>query len=181
MNTENTQQEQEPFVPKGADAESGAPTSTETFTPTQEIKTEITYKDEGWSWGGFAFNLMFAVGIRRYVHLWLLLLFLIPIVNIFVGLGIMIYFGVKGREMARTSKTFSNKEQYLGFMKAIDNAGKILSYFYIAVVVAIIALIAVAVTAVDTSIDRDSGRHEVSRVDETEQTLNQLDIDFNQQ
>lgn len=36
-------------------------------------------------------------------------------------LGIKLYLGFKGRELASTSKTFSNKEQYIGFMKAFDH------------------------------------------------------------
>ena len=35
-------------------------------------------------------------------------------------LGFNLYLGFKGRELASTSRTFSNKEQYIGFMKAFD-------------------------------------------------------------
>ena len=88
------------------------------------------YARPGWSWGGFMFNFLFAIAIRRYLYLLWLLALVIPIVNFFVILGLMIYFGLKGRAMAAESKTFSNRDQYIGFMKGIDHAGRILFFFY---------------------------------------------------
>lgn len=114
----------EPFTPQGSQVQVGE-------TSGAQGQTQKTYNDSGWSWGGFAFNLMFAIATRNYVYLWLLFLMIVPFVNIFAMLGIMIFFGIKGRELARTSTTFSNHDQYLGFMKGLDHAGKILMYFYL--------------------------------------------------
>lgn len=106
----------EPFVPQGSASAVPVP------------QGEGGYVDEGWSWGSFALNYMFLIAIRKYEYLYVLILFLIPIVNIFAGFGMIIYLGMNGRELARNSRTFSNHEQYLGFMKGIDHAGKIISY-----------------------------------------------------
>jgi uncharacterized membrane protein YdbT with pleckstrin-like domain len=76
---------------------------------------------------------MFIIAIREYAYLFLLLLMLIPFLNFLVFIGFAIYLGINGREMARKSKTFANNEQYLGFMKGLDHAGKIVFYFYAAI------------------------------------------------
>lgn len=117
---ENSQEEQE--------------TQSEQFIPAQDVPASIDYKDEGWSWGGFIFNIVFAIATRNYKYLLIMILFFIPVVNIFAIIGAMIYFGVKGREIARNSKTFANKDEYLGFMKGVDHAGKVMFFVYIAMI-----------------------------------------------
>lgn len=64
----------------------------------------------------------------------------------------MIFMGIKGRELARESRTFSNHEQYLGFMKAVDHVGKVIALFYL------VALIIGAIIsgAILTSFDDDA-------------------------
>jgi len=103
------------------------------------------YKDEGWSWGAFAFNWAFAIAIRKYMYLFLILLMFVPILNIVAFFGVMIFFGVKGREMAKGSVTFSSDEQRLGFMKGMDHAGKIV--FFIWVVMFAIGIVASIILA----------------------------------
>jgi hypothetical protein len=108
----------EPFVPFASAEASGQVKSSE-------------YKDEGWSWGGFAFNWIFLVAVRKYTYLFFLLLMPIPLINIIALLGMMIFAGTQGRELARESRTFANHEQYLGFMKGVDHAGKVIALFYL--------------------------------------------------
>jgi hypothetical protein len=84
------------------------------------------YASPGWSWGAFIMGPMFIIAVRKYTLLLLYLLMFIPIVNFLAQFGIMIYLGLKGRELAAASPTFSSREQYIGFMKAIDHAGWIM-------------------------------------------------------
>lgn len=55
----------------------------------------------------------------------------LPIIIVSIGIAILffialpIYFGIKGRMLAAESRTFSNKDQYVGFMKVMDHAGKV--------------------------------------------------------
>lgn len=49
-------------------------------------------------------------------------------VSVIFFLALPFYFGFKGRQLAATSKTFANKEQYVGFMKAFDH-GAMVAFF----------------------------------------------------
>jgi hypothetical protein len=133
----------------------------------------VGYVDAGWSWGAFLTGPIFLVAVRRYVYLlWYLLMF-IPFVNIIVWLGVSIYLGIKGREMATHSRTFANREQYLGFMKAIDHAGKILAVVYL-------VLIAVAVVGIFAAVllASLSGARDLAREHASEQTQQQTQVDL---
>jgi len=113
------------------------------FVPLAEEKTATkTYKDEGWSWGGFSFNFFFAIATRDYVYLFLLIGLLIPGLNAIVMIASMVFFGIKGREIAQKSRTFANKDEYLGFMKGVDHAGKIVAFIYIGLILVSLFLIA---------------------------------------
>ncbi len=112
-------------------------TQQEAFVPLDEEKATAStptgeYKDEGWSWGAMMFNMAFAIAVREYMYLFVYLLFLVPIVNFIAMPAVMIFFGLKGREIAQKSKVFANKDQYLGFMKAMDHAGLISFYISLA-------------------------------------------------
>jgi hypothetical protein len=112
------------------------------------------YARPGWSWGGFMFNFIFIIAIRRYWYLLLVLLALIPpllvglssfsvpyhmiwiillapVLSFLIILGVMVFFGIKGRVLAAKSSTFANRDQYIGFMKGIDHAGKVLFFTYV--------------------------------------------------
>lgn len=121
-----------PIVPSPTDSSVPRP-SFEAFVPKsdQQNISSGEYKDEGWSWGGFALNWIFLLAVRKYTYLFFLILMFIPIVNFIVFIGMMIFMGLQGREIARVSRTFANHEQYLGFMKGVDHAGKIVAYFYL--------------------------------------------------
>jgi len=109
------------------------------YAPVQS-NSDAQYSQPGWSWGGFCFSLLFAIAIRRYVYLWFLLGMVLPPINFVVVIGLMIYFGMKGRELAAESKIFTSRDQYVGFMKGIDHAGKVLALFYgILIIVGILA------------------------------------------
>lgn len=119
---------------------------------TSERDEEAYYSRPGWSWGGFMFNVFFAACLKRYWYLLWLFAFWIPFVNIFVALCLMLYFGVKGRELAARSAVFTSKQQYIGFMKGIDHAGKF-SFFIslVGLLVVIIATIVLAGLGLDSS------------------------------
>lgn len=129
-----------PFSPLGSvptppgvssDVEGNSPMSVE----------DSKYSNPGWSWGGFMQWTIFAIGLRKYWYLLLILIGMVPFVGGLISIGVMIYFGIKGREMAAASSVFANKEQYIGFMKGIDHAGKVMffvSLIFLALVVAIV-------------------------------------------
>lgn len=102
---------------------------------------EAHYSRPGWSWGGFMFNAYFAACLKRYWFLaWLLPGVVFPLISLPIWLGLAIYFGVKGREMAAASPTFASKQQYIGFMKGIDHAGKVLFILFFVVLGGIVIL-----------------------------------------
>ncbi len=82
---------------------------------------------EGWSWGAFLFGVPFLVGIKKYKMLWWLLLALVPFVNVVFWIAFIIYLGLKGHELEARSPQFSNQDEYDGFFKVFDHAGKILT------------------------------------------------------
>jgi glycopeptide antibiotics resistance protein len=119
---------------------------TDTSVPSEPTPTEVPaeptpdgYEKPGWSWGGFMEAPILLIASRRYVYLLLYVLLFVPFVNVFAWLGISVFFGLKGREIAAESKTFTSREQYVGFMKGIDHAGKML--FYATLIVAVIAIV----------------------------------------
>lgn len=94
---------------------------------------------KNWSWGAFILDPFFIIAIRRYVFLLLYILYFIPLVNIVAMIGIKIYLGLKGRELAESSPTFNSAEERKGFFKAIDHAGLIT--FIVALVMIVLSLI----------------------------------------
>ncbi len=58
----------------------------------------------GWSWGAFLLNWIWAIGNRT----WIGLLALIP----YAGLGVAIWLGIKGREMAWASRPWDSVEHF---------------------------------------------------------------------
>jgi len=78
----------------------------------------------GWSWGAFMLDPAFLIGIKKYKYLFWYLIMLVPFVGFLFYIGFKIYLGVKGREIASTS-TYLRGDERRGFMKGLDNAGKI--------------------------------------------------------
>ena len=58
----------------------------------------------GWSWGAFLLNWIWAIGNRT----WIGLLALVP----YVGLGVAIWLGIKGREMAWKAREWESVEHF---------------------------------------------------------------------
>lgn len=98
-----------------------------------------------WSWGAFILDPFFLIAIRRYIFLLLYLLYFIPGINFIAVIGIKIYLGLKGKELAEHSPTFSSAEERKGFFKAIDHAGLIT--FIIALVIMVLSFIFGAIVA----------------------------------
>ncbi|MBP9749117.1 MAG: hypothetical protein KBD21_00030 [Candidatus Pacebacteria bacterium] len=70
-------------------------------------------------------------GLRSNVGSSSMLVLLVSVAFLFAVLfliGFPFYIGLKGRELAATSTTFTNKEQYIGFMKAFDH-GAMVAFF----------------------------------------------------
>jgi len=107
------------------------------YTPQQPVGD--AYKDYGWSWGAAMFGPLFLIGIRKYVYLLPYILMFIPIVTLLVMLAMFAFLGFKGRELALQSLTFTSKDQYLGYMKANDHAGKVM--FFVCLIVFISAFV----------------------------------------
>ncbi len=110
------------------------------------VQGDQKYDRSGWSWGAFTLGPIFLLGIRRYLLLIPYLLVIIPFAGLFVYLAYSIFMGVSGRSMARESRAFANRDQYVGFMKAIDHAGLIAFFLHLALMVlfAVLALTVVA-------------------------------------
>ncbi|MBP9749119.1 MAG: hypothetical protein KBD21_00040 [Candidatus Pacebacteria bacterium] len=113
----------------------------DTVSPVQGARTENTPSapqsfiplgtpagPDGWSWGAFMLGPFYLIAVRKYMYLWMYLLILVPVVNFFAWLGIMLFLGVKGRSLGYESATFTSQEQREGFFNAIEHAGKI-SFF----------------------------------------------------
>lgn len=90
----------------------------------------------GWSWGAFMLHAPFLIAIKKYIFLLWYLLLLIPFLNVFFLIALMIYLGVEGHELAAQSPQFKNQDEYNGFFRAYNHAGKIL---FLAVIVMIAA------------------------------------------
>ena len=97
----------------------------------------------GWSWGAFMFDFIFIIATKKYIYLLLFLLYLIPLVNFLAMIGIRIFLGTQGRRIAAESQMFSNKDEWQGFMKALDHAGYII--FIVTVIVLILGFVLMAV------------------------------------
>jgi hypothetical protein len=131
-------------------------------TPSASTGAQDAYVDAGWSWGAAMFNVSFAVAIRKYWYLAVMILFFIPLVNFVAMIGLFVFFGMKGREIARDSVTFSNKDQYLGFMKGMDHAGKIM-FLFIMIPAFIIGIFAsVVLMSLGTARDKAQDAYQLS-------------------
>ena len=115
-------------------------------TPVAPVDASPDNFDKKWSWGGLMFEQILIIASKRYWYLLLYLLMFIPLVNIIAIAAIKLYFGYKGRSFVKASNAFSNEDEYRGFMKGVDHAGKIV--FYIALVILVIALVGVAIAGV---------------------------------
>ena len=92
-----------------------------------------------WSWGAFVFQLPFLLAVKRYAMMWWYLLLLVPVVNILFLILFAVYLGENGRLLAATGGAFANQDEYEGYFKGIDRAGKMI--FFACVLIAAIALI----------------------------------------
>jgi hypothetical protein len=87
--------------------ECGAPQPAKTLTQTQAPKPALEPLPtgiKGWCWGGFLLNVIWAIRFR----IWLGLLTLIPV----VGIGVTIWLGLKGRELAWRKGAWSSVEEF---------------------------------------------------------------------
>lgn len=85
----------------GAAASAGA---TQPAAPSPAIAETLPDGIKGWSWGAFLLNWIWAIGNRT----WIGLLALIP----YVGFGVAIWLGIKGREMAWKNGQWQSVEHF---------------------------------------------------------------------
>ena len=124
-------------------------------SPVNDFKLELS--DVGWSWG--AFSLTWLWGVVNKV--WLSLAFLIPGVNLIIGLPLGIYLGVKGRRLAFEAKKFNNIEDFRATQKAWDTWGAI--SFAVSMLLSVsLALFLISATGKDSAIYKE--RSEERRV-----------------
>lgn len=128
------------FTPYGQGSAPATSAHPETLISTNVAQGDEQYSAPGWSWGAFMGGPLFILGIRRYEYAWAYLVGFIPFIGPFAILAFMVFLGVKGREMAMTSQTFSNRDQYVGFMKVIDHGGKLVFLFTLAAVLLFMVL-----------------------------------------
>jgi hypothetical protein len=134
------------------------------FVSNAQGDEELRYSQSGWSWGGFMLHIYFAGCVRRYWYLVWIIAFVIPFLNIPIIIGLMIYFGIKGRVIASSSPVFKNKQQYIGFMKGIDHAGKVM-FFLLVVVLGGIAVLGVLASTVLVGLSNQrEGTRDVSAI-----------------
>ncbi|MBP9760098.1 MAG: hypothetical protein KBD24_01890 [Candidatus Pacebacteria bacterium] len=154
-------QSNHPFTPLGSVTSSTIPVPSTPFqqfeqsphTPQTSVVAD-EYSRPGWSWGAFINGPMFLIGTRQYSYLWMYVLYFIPFVNIIAWFGVMIYLGMKGRELAAESKTFTNRDQYVGYMKATDHGGKVFAILSILIIIPIMILASVALSSLSGARDR---------------------------
>lgn len=109
-------------------------------TPPTTSAPETAAPASPWSWGAFMFDAAFLVAIKQYALLpWYLLLF-VPFVNFVFIVAFKIYLGTKGRALAAASPQFANHDEFAGFMKGLDHAGKVLFFVMLAFVAIAIIL-----------------------------------------
>lgn len=89
---------------------------------------------KGWSWGAFMMDPAFIIAIKNYKFLFFYILYLIPVLNFFAIIGIKVYLGLNGRSMASKSPQFVNESEFIGYMKGVDHAGKVLFFFMLAMI-----------------------------------------------
>lgn len=116
-------------------AQCGAGFAAGTNPAAQHRSTAGTLPDgiAGWSWGAFLLNWIWAIGNRT----WIGLLALIP----YAGLGVAIWLGIKGREMAWASKPWESVEHFNRVQKKWSQWGIGLAIFWVVIGVLITTLL----------------------------------------
>jgi|GEM_PF-6047483 len=101
--------------------------------------------------------IMFLLGLAATMSMNPALLLLLPLVNLLYlvfMVGFWIYMGVAGRGLAQRSSAFENQEQYLGFMKALDHAGKVLALFLLIPIAVMGILASIVLTSLNGARER---------------------------
>lgn len=99
------------------------------------IQTSPVTNPSDWSWGAFILDPFYLIALKKYDYLWMYLAYFIPGLNFFAMIGIKIYLGYKGHQLAAESKMFKNNDERNGFIKATDHAG------FIMVIVAAVGIV----------------------------------------
>ena len=112
----------QPTVPTGIPATGG-----------MSINGPFPQELNGWNWGAFLLNWMWAIGNS----VWIGLLMFVPFVNIIMPF----YLGAKGNELAWEHRKFASVEQYKDVQNAWKSCGFILIILQIALVATFILMI----------------------------------------
>lgn len=126
------------------DNEPATQSTPESFTPLQAVAS-VAQTDTGWSWGAFFLGPLFLIAIKKYSWLWFYLVAFIPFVGMVFVLGFMIYLGMKGRQLAQVSPMFSNRDEYIGYMKANDHGAKVVAIIYLVFIIVVVGIVSFSV------------------------------------
>ena len=74
---------------------------------------ELPYELRGWNWGAFVLSWIWGIANKTYISLLVIPLSFIP----FFGLGMSIYLGIKGNELAWTNRQFTSLDQFRQIQK----------------------------------------------------------------
>ena len=94
-------------------------------------------------------------------------------VSVIFFLALPFYFGFKGRQLAATSKTFANKEQYVGFMKAFDH-GAMVAFFVMLATWVLSLVVGVLWGVFDAVSVSELDAHALQAFSQFEQTLSNI-------
>ena len=81
--------------------------------PTVPAVGELPYELRGWNWGAFVLSWIWGIANKSYISLLVIPLSFIP----FLGLGMSVYLGVKGNELAWKNRQFSSLDQFRQIQK----------------------------------------------------------------
>ena len=90
------------------------PTQTSPLTvPIVPVVAELPYELRGWNWGAFVLSWIWGIANKSYISLLVIPLSFIP----FLGLGMSVYLGVKGNELAWKNRQFTSLDQFRQIQK----------------------------------------------------------------
>jgi len=101
----------------------------------QEASSEMPKELDTWNWGAFLLTWIWGIGNQ----VWLALLALIPIG--IVQLGVMIYLGIKGNELAWKARKYASVTEFKEIQRKWAIAGLIVFIIQMVVIAIIIALL----------------------------------------
>ncbi len=73
---------------------------------------------KGWNWGAFFLTWIWGLAHNAWITLTVLFVGFIPLIGPLIALGLAIYLGVKGNELAWTNRKFKDLDEFNAVQKA---------------------------------------------------------------